>query len=112
MLTAREIISACFLFAGLFFGVTTAIGIIRLPDFYSRCHTSGNSETIGLLLSCIGFVIYAGFSMLSVKILILFFFVCACNPIGTHILSRAAYQTGYKMTEAEGKGDAHADTHR
>ena len=110
MLTVREIISACFLFAGLFFCVITSIGISRLPDFYSRCHTSGNSETIGLLLTCTGFIINTGFHILSVKIAILFILVCICNPIGTHILARTAYQTGYKMSVSSRKEADHADS--
>ncbi len=108
----REIISACFLFAGLLFCIITAVGILRLPDFYSRCHTSGNSETLGLLLACIGFMIHSGFNILTVKIFILFLLVCICNPIGTHILAKTAYKTGYKMAVAAGKEAEHADTHR
>ena len=52
-----------------------AIGMIRLPDFYSRLHASGNSETLGLMLACLGLVIYEGPTLLSVKIIIVFLLV-------------------------------------
>lgn len=111
MLTIRDIISVCFLFAGMFFCLTTTIGVFRLPDFYTRCHTSGNSETMGLLLTCIGFAINSGFSILSAKILILFLIVCICNPIGSHILARSAYLGGFPMTVSRKRGEHHANTH-
>lgn len=112
MLTIREIISVCFLFAGIFFCLTTTIGVFRLPDFYTRCHTSGNSETMGLLLTCVGFAIQAGFSILSAKIIILFLIVCICNPIGSHILARSAYLGDFPMTVSKKRRDYYADTHR
>ena len=45
----REIIALVFLAAGLFFLIASAIGMLRLPDFYTRLHASGNSETLGLI---------------------------------------------------------------
>lgn len=111
MLTIREIISILFLFAGLFFCLTTTLGLYRLPDFYSRCHTSGNSETMGLLLAGIGFIINSGFNVLSAKIVILFLIICICNPIGSHILARTAYKSGFPMSVSEKKEERHADTH-
>lgn len=112
MLTIREIVSVCFLLSGIFFCLTTAIGMFRLPDFYTRCHTSGNSETMGLLLTCIGFAINEGFSILSAKIVILFLIVCICNPIGSHILARSAYLSGFPMAVSKKRGDHYADTYR
>ena len=46
----RELIAAIFMLAGLVFFIGSAIGMLRLPDFYSRIHASGNSETLGLSL--------------------------------------------------------------
>ena len=111
MIMIRDIISACFLFGGLFLCITTTVGMFRFPDFYSRCHASGNSETMGLLLTCVGFIIYAGFNVLSIKIIILFLFVCACNPVGSHVLTRAAYRTGFNISAINQKEDSNADTH-
>lgn len=56
----REVIAALFLLSGLVFFVGSAIGMLRLPDFYSRIHASGNSETLGCTLSFIGLMIYEG----------------------------------------------------
>lgn len=81
----------------LFFFLASAIGMIRLPDFYSRLHASGNSETLGLMLACLGLVIYEGPTLLSVKIIIVFLLVFLANPIGTHILGKAALKSGHPV---------------
>ena len=59
-LAINEIIAVILLVCSLFFFLASAIGMIRLPDFYSRLHASGNSETLGLMLACLGLVIYEG----------------------------------------------------
>lgn len=93
----QNIVSAILLMAGMVFCLTTIIGMYRLPDFYSRCHSSGTSETMALLLICLGFIIYSGWNVLSIKLVLLFFIVCICNPIGSHVLTRAAYRSNYPM---------------
>lgn len=103
MLTVREIISILFLLAGTCFCLTSIVGYYRLPDFYTRCHASGNSETMGLLLVGVGFIVQSGFSVLSVKIVVLFLIICACNPIGGHILDRTGRKSKFPMFLADKK---------
>ena len=96
-LAINEIIAVILLVCSLFFFLASAIGMIRLPDFYSRLHASGNSETLGLMLSCLGLVIDEGPTLLSVKIVIVFLLVFLANPIGTHILGKAALKSGHPV---------------
>ncbi|SDB23507.1 monovalent cation/H(+) antiporter subunit G [Eubacterium oxidoreducens] len=97
----QEIIAAFFMALGIFFCVASLIGYYRLPDFYARMHASGNSETIALLLIAIGFIVYNGWNLLSIKVVILFCIVCACNPIGSHVLARAAYKNDFPMERVD-----------
>jgi len=94
MIDIREIIAVIMIALGLLFLVISAVGMLRLPDFYSRLHASGNSETLGMMLTLLGFVIYEGTNLISFKLIFIFLFVFIGNPIGTHILSKAAYKTG------------------
>ena len=84
----REVIAALFLLSGLVFFVGSAIGMLRLPDFYSRIHASGNSETLGCTLSFIGLMIYEGPTLTAAKMAFVFLLVFMANPIGSHILSQ------------------------
>ena len=100
-ITLREFIAGLFLAGGAFFLLASAIGMLRLPDFYCRLHASGNSETLGVMLSFMGLVIYEGLTLTSLKMIMIFLLIFLGNPIGTHILSKAAYKSGHHVWRLE-----------
>ncbi|MYA50140.1 MAG: monovalent cation/H(+) antiporter subunit G [Chloroflexi bacterium] len=79
---------------GLAFMVITALGMIRLPDFYSRVHAVSKSETLGITLVLFGLILHEGATMVSLKIGLILVFVAVANPVGAHLLTRAALRTG------------------
>ena len=93
----QETIAALLMGLGLIFLVGSMIGMLRLPDFYSRVHASGNSETLGTMLVFLGLAVYNGVSITSAKLLIILMFIFVGNPIGSHILTKAAYKTGHPV---------------
>lgn len=112
--TAREFLAALFMLGGAIFFLASAIGMMRLPDFYSRIHASGNSETLGCMLSFIGLMIYEGGTLTTVKMALVFLIVFLANPIGSHILSKAAYKSGHKvwtLQDLKKEEDENADLH-
>ncbi len=86
------VISAVFMVAGLFFFTTATLGLLRLPDFYSRLHATGKGDTLAVLLLLIGLAVYHGFSLTSVKILLIAVFMFLAQPTATHAISRAAFR--------------------
>lgn len=100
-ITLREFIAGLFLAGGAFFLLASAIGMLRLPDFYCRLHASGNSETLGVMLSFMGLGIYEGLTLTSLKMIMIFLLIFLGNPIGTHILSKAAYKSGHHVWTLE-----------
>lgn len=100
-ITLREFIAGLFLAGGAFFLLASAIGMLHLPDFYCRLHASGNSETLGVMLSFMGLVIYEGLTLTSLKMIMIFLLIFLGNPIGTHILSKAAYKSGHHVWTLE-----------
>lgn len=111
-LSIREMIATVFLIVGLLFVAISAIGVVRLPDFYTRLHASGIGETLGLMISFVGLAIYEGFTILTVKLFIVFLLVFLANPIGTHILGKAAYKSGLPWEIKPKKGEKdHAESH-
>ena len=93
----QEIIACLLMGSGLVFLIGSMVGMLRLPDYYSRVHASGNSETLGTLLVFLGLMVFNGFSNVSAKIFIIAVFVFLGNPIGSHILAKAAYKTGHPV---------------
>jgi multicomponent Na+:H+ antiporter subunit G len=88
------VIAIILIAAGVFFLMVSAIGLLRLPDFYARTHAVGKSETLGSILVLGGLAVYNGWELSTVKILIILFFVLIANPTATHAIARAALRTG------------------
>ncbi len=90
------VLSLVLLGAGSFFLLVGSIGIVRLPDFFTRTHATAKSDTLGLMLALTGIAIHEGFTITSVKLLVAVVFVALTVPVGTHALVRAAYLSGLR----------------
>lgn len=89
-----DIICIFFVITGIIFMLMGSIGILRLPDFYSRSHAISKSDTLGILFVMFGLVVYEGFSLSGFKLILIILFIALANPIGTHALARSALQRG------------------
>jgi multicomponent Na+:H+ antiporter subunit G len=89
-----NIIAVALMAAGLFFMIAGAMGLLRLPDFYTRLHATGKCDTLGEILIILGFMVFEGVSFISVKLFFLLVFLFITNPVGTHAIMKAAYVTG------------------
>ena len=106
---AGIVIAIILIVAGVFFLTVSALGLLRFPDFYSRTHAVGKSETLGSILVLSGLAVYNGLELSTVKILFILLFVLIANPTATHAIARAALRTGLQpwtrqKTEQKGKG--------
>ena len=77
----------------------SAIGIIRLPDFYLRMSAITKAATLGLFLLLIGLALYFNILSLTIKSVIIIILVLLTNPVGAHAIARAAYMNGTKLWE-------------
>lgn len=86
---------------GLIFTAVTVIGVLRLPDVYTRAHAASKSATLGVLSILVGVFFHFWFNEghFSVKILLGILFLFITSPVGGHLISRAAYMSGVKPTE-------------
>ncbi|MBM3239843.1 monovalent cation/H(+) antiporter subunit G [Candidatus Poribacteria bacterium] len=85
-----DIVSIIFIITGTFFLFAATIGLILLPDFYTRMHACGKCDTLGILLIIIGLGLYNGLSLTSAKILLIAALIFLTSPTATHSISRAA----------------------
>ena len=95
------LISAICLLAGAFFAVVGGIGILRMPDFYSRLHGGGVTDTMGAGLIMLGLMFQAGFSLVTVKLIMILFFLFTTSPTACHALAHAAWTYGLKPLSLE-----------
>ncbi len=91
-----EIISWVLLLGGSFFSIVGGIGIVRLPEFFSRLHGGGVTDTLGAGLIMAGLMVQAGLSLVTVKLLTILFFLVVTSPSSCHALAKAALFGGLK----------------
>lgn len=99
----QAILACLFILAGLFFLTVSVTGLLRLPDFYSRNHAVGKSETLGAMLILCGLAVYNGFEINTLKLLVILVFIALANPTATHIIARAAYRNGIEIWVKTGR---------
>lgn len=87
-----------FLAVGILFILVTAIGLIRLPDLYTRAHAASKSATLGVMCILVG--VFLHFWLIeghfNARILLGILFIYVTSPVGGHILSRSSYIAGVK----------------
>ncbi len=116
MVTGIEAAVVALLAGGLFFAFVAAVGLIRLPDLYTRAHSASKSDTLGavLTLGAAALALDAGVDTLKLALLIVFMFIT--NPTAAHAIARAAADQGIEPwtagdpdADAEGSADGDAD---
>jgi multicomponent Na+:H+ antiporter subunit G len=95
---------AC-LVLGSVFCLIGGIGLLRLPDFYSRMHGGGITDTLGLGLVLIGLMLQAGASLVTVKLVTILAIALLASPTSTHALAKAALRSGLQPFTSESKED-------
>lgn len=91
-----EWISAVFLLVGGFLCITGGIGLLRLPDFFSRVHAAGVTETLATPLLLFGLILQMECSLDTIKALLIMILVLATNPTATHAMAKAALLGGQR----------------
>ena len=84
------VVSAILLLVGSGFALIGSIGIVRMPDVFTRLHAAGITDTVGAAGVLLGLALKAGFSLLLVKLLLMLAFLLLLNPTACHALARAA----------------------
>jgi multicomponent Na+:H+ antiporter subunit G len=98
-----EWLSAIFLLAGGFLCITGGVGILRMPDFFTRVHAAGVTETLAAPLLLFGLMLQMEWSLELVKVLMILIFVLATNPTATQAMAKAALHGGQKPLVADEK---------
>jgi len=91
---------AC-LVAGGIFCIIGAVGLIRMPEFFTRIHAASVTDTLGAGLILFGLVLQAGFSLVAVKLAMIGVLILFTSPTATHALAKAGLARGLKPLLAE-----------
>jgi multicomponent Na+:H+ antiporter subunit G len=105
MMLAVEIASWVLILLGSFFTVVGALGMVRMPDIYTRMHAASVTDTLGVGFLVVGMMLQAGLSLVTLKLvflLALFFFT---GPVITHALAQACLHERIQPKLAEDRRD-------
>lgn len=86
---------------GSFFYLVGGIGLVRMPDLFTRMHATSVSETLGAGLLIIAMILAAGWSLNSAKLAVILAILFFTGPVATHALAQAAITAGLKPQLAE-----------
>jgi multicomponent Na+:H+ antiporter subunit G len=79
---------------GSFFCVVGALGVLRMPDFYTRVHAASVNDTLGAGLILLGLVLQAGWTLVAAKLVMIGLLIFFTSPAATHALAKAALGRG------------------
>ena len=102
--TLMDIGSAIFLLIGSFLYVSGGVGILRFPDFYTRMHAVGVTETLATAMILIGLMLQNPDGLVVLKLIIILLMTLFISPTASHALAKAAVQNNL-MPELEKKED-------
>lgn len=85
-----EILSAALIVSGLVFYIAGGVGLLRLPDVYSRLHALTKADNLGLGLLVIGLLLSTGGAFVAVKLVLIWVLVLASSAASTHLIAQRA----------------------
>ena len=96
-----DLLSWAFILLGAFFLITGAIGLIRMPDVYTRIHAASVIDTTGAGFLVLGLMLQAGLTLVTVKLLFILLIFYFTSPVVSHALAQAALAADVEPMLAE-----------
>lgn len=91
-----QIVSWVLISGGTFFTVVGAAGTLRFPDFWARLHAASVTDSGGVVLIVAGLCLHEGWTLVTVKLLIIAIFLFITGPTSTHAIANAALISGLR----------------
>jgi multicomponent Na+:H+ antiporter subunit G len=101
MSVALELLSWALIVGGGLFCLAGAVGLLRMPDFYTRVHAASVTDVVGSLAILLGLALQAGLSLVTVKLVFIALLIFFTSPAATHALVKAALERGLKPLGGE-----------
>lgn len=96
-----DYLSAALLLLGSFFVVVGGIGVLRMPDIFTRMHAAGLTDTMGSFFILTGLMLQTGFDGVTLRLALILAFLWFTSPVATHALAKAALHGKVEPIEHE-----------
>lgn len=107
---ALELLTWLSFLIGGFFLIVGGVGLIRFPDFYTRIHAAGVTDTLGAAPLLLGMVLQSGDVLTAIKLIMIGFFIFFTTPTATYAIANAAFTGGLKPILHADEGDGSSNT--
>ena len=94
-----ELLISALMIAGAACALLAAVGIVRMPDLFTRLQASSKAATLGAILTLSAVAIHYGGGPVGIKAVVVILFLALTTPVGAHCIARAAYTAGERMSD-------------
>lgn len=94
--TAFQYLAALLMVTGAVFSLLSAIGVLRLPDLYTRMHAASKAGAVGAGLVLLSLALASGDGPVILRAILGILFLLLTTPVSAHLLARAAYRAGHQ----------------
>ena len=101
MSAALDVASWALILAGGGFCLIGAVGLLRMPDFYTRVHAASVTDNVGSFAILLGLALQSGLTLVTVKLLFIAGLIFFTSPAATHALVKAALEPGVQPLGGE-----------
>ncbi len=108
MSVVLDVLSWVLLVGGGFFVVVGGIGLLRMPDVFTRMHAGGIADTMGTGMILGGLLLQSDDWLVIAKLLLILYFIIFANPTSTHAVARSALDNDIRPLLPEEKADHRA----
>jgi multicomponent Na+:H+ antiporter subunit G len=99
MEAANDLLTALILVIGAGFAALAGLGVVRMPDVYTRMHAATKAGTLGAGLVLVAVAVHFASVGMALRVLAALFFLILTAPVAAHMIGRAAYRTGVPLWE-------------
>ena len=95
----KELLAFILVGGGSLFVLLAAIGLLRMPDLFTRMHPSSKAATLGTVLILIGTAIHFANGAIAVRAVLICLFLFLTAPVASHMIARAGFLSGVPLAE-------------
>lgn len=103
----QNYLAALLIVIGSLFALTACIGLLRLPDLYTRMHAASKAGTLGSCLMLLALAVHSNDTAIALRALAGVLFFLLTVPISSHLLAKAAHAAGHRLWEHSVRDDLH-----
>lgn len=97
LLEVRDYAAALLIGLGTFFFLTGTLGILRMPDVFTRMHAAAKPDSFGAGLWLLGAALICGSGAVAAKLVLLTLFIWITGPTASHVMARAAHRAAFSV---------------